>query len=335
MICSEFAELLDRYELLTDAERCELEKHASECEKCQSELEFFKSITSISTSIPLPKAPDTLIDEVNARLDAQRNIRFRPNVRILSTIAACLVLGISVGVNNGFIKKSIDGDSSDGVITETTLATEAPTDEATAVVEQTTETDLTNKKAEATQKAEKDDRDVSEKETAASDKKAEPTSATMPDNTQKPTAKPRTASVSTQAETKESDTPTNETEKPQATQKPAQTTAPIETADNTHNVDEYAVSNKREATVYGYYDTIPSKRSTSVMSDYLYVESEDMGTVVSTMSEMGIKNAEGYYMSSREDFYTLIDTLNDKGVGFDCDLKYNSGDNVSFRLTYN
>ena len=109
MICSEFAELLDRYELLTDAERCELEKHASECEKCQSELEFFKSITSISTSIPLPKAPDTLIDEVNARLDAKPIIRFRPNVRILSTIAACLVLGISVGVNNGFIKKNIDG----------------------------------------------------------------------------------------------------------------------------------------------------------------------------------------------------------------------------------
>ena len=335
MICSEFAELLDKYELLTDAERCEFEKHASECEKCQSELEFFKSITSISTSIPLPKAPDTLIDEVNARLDAKPIIRFRPNVRILSTIAACLVLGISVGVNNGFIKKNIDGDSSDGVITETTLTTEAPTDVATPVVEQKNETDVKHKAGKTTKKAEKEDKDVSENTVATSEKKAEPKSTTIPYNTPKPTSKPHTTLVSTQIETKEPDAPTNETEKPQSTQKPEQTAAPAETTENTHNVDEYAVSNQREATVYGYYDTIPSKRSTSVMSDYLYVESEDMGTVVSTMSEMGIKNAEGYYMSSREDFYTLLDTLNDKGVGFDCDLKYNSGDNVSFRLTYN
>lgn len=335
MICSEFAELLDRYELLTDAERCELEKHASECEKCKSELEFFKSITSISTLIPLPKAPDTLIDEVNARLDAKPIIRFRPNVRILSTIAACLVLGISVGVNNGFIKKNIDGDSSDGVITETTLTTEVPTDVVTPVVEQKADTDTTNKKAEAAQKAQKEDRAVSEKETAAPEIKAEPKPTKVPDKTPKPTSKPNTAYVPTQADTKNSALSTNATEKPQSTQKPEQTAAPAETTENTHNVDEYAVSNQREATVYGYYDTIPSKRSTSVMSDYLYVESEDMGTVVSTMSEMGIKNAEGYYMSSREDFYTLIDTLNDKGVGLDCDLKYNSGDNVSFRLTYN
>ena len=335
MICSEFAELLDRYELLTDAERCELEKHASECEKCKSELEFFKSITSISTSIPLPKAPDTLIGEVNARLDAKPIIRFRPNVRILSTIAACLVLGISVGVNNGFIKKNIDGDSSDGVITETTLTTEVPTDEATPVVEQKADTDTTNKKTGTPHKAQKEDRAVSGKETAAPEIKAEPKPTKVPDKTPKPTSKPSTAYVPTQAETKNSDLSTNATEKPQSTQKPEQTVAPAETTENTHNVDEYAVSNQREATVYGYYDTIPSKRSTSVMSDYLYVESEDMGTVVSTMSEMGIKNAEGYYMSSREDFYTLIDTLNDKGVGLDCDLKYNSGDNVSFRLTYN
>ena len=57
MTCSEFMDMLDNYELLTDSQREELKIHTSECEACCKEFEFFQSIISISSQIPVPKAP--------------------------------------------------------------------------------------------------------------------------------------------------------------------------------------------------------------------------------------------------------------------------------------
>ena len=112
MICSEFFELLDNYESLTDEQRTEMEKHTAECETCRKELEFFKSVIQVSASIPSPKAPATLIDKVNAKLDAEKTVvvGFRWNFRVLSTVAACLAIGLAVGINNGYIKETITNE---------------------------------------------------------------------------------------------------------------------------------------------------------------------------------------------------------------------------------
>ena len=131
MTCSEFMDMLDNYEMLTDSHRIELEKHMQQCEACRKEFEFFQSIISISSQIPVPKAPKSLIDDVNAELDKKRTpfILLKSNLRVLSTVAACLAVGLAVGLNNGYIKKSINNNENDGIITETTLtATEQPTD---------------------------------------------------------------------------------------------------------------------------------------------------------------------------------------------------------------
>ena len=72
MICAEFLELLDSYESLTDEQRAEIEKHTAECETCRKEFEFFKSVISNLSTIPSPKAPASLIDNVNAKLDAEK-----------------------------------------------------------------------------------------------------------------------------------------------------------------------------------------------------------------------------------------------------------------------
>ena len=69
MICSEFRELLDRYESIDELDRECMDAHCDFCDDCRSEMEFFKSITAISASIPCPTPPKTLIAEVNAKLD--------------------------------------------------------------------------------------------------------------------------------------------------------------------------------------------------------------------------------------------------------------------------
>ena len=51
MTCSEFMDMLDNYELLTDSQREELKIHTSECEACRKEFEFFQSIISITSQI--------------------------------------------------------------------------------------------------------------------------------------------------------------------------------------------------------------------------------------------------------------------------------------------
>ncbi|MEE0410962.1 MAG: hypothetical protein UD759_09285, partial [Clostridia bacterium] len=127
MICSEFFALLDNYESITDEQRAEMEKHTAECETCRKELEFFKSVMCNLASIPTPEAPKTLIDKVNAKLDAEKPVvvGFKWNFRVLSTVAACLAIGLAVGINNGYIKDAITGNGTDGIINETVVTTEA------------------------------------------------------------------------------------------------------------------------------------------------------------------------------------------------------------------
>ncbi len=312
MICSEFFELLDSYESITDEQRIEMEKHTAECETCRKELEFFKSVISVSASIPTPEAPKTLIDKVNAKLDTEKPVvvGFKWNFRVLSTVAACLAIGLAVGINNGYIKDAITDNSTDGVISQTVAQTpdagEAPLEDPVAP-ETETVTEKPAVKADETIKP-------AVRETAKAEAKA----------TEKPVVTATKAPVETEAP------------KPGKTQTvPAQTEAPAPTPDNEQNVEDYQIKTDGPQIAYGRYNVESARRTSVEFSDYLHVESDDMGAVVSTMSEMGVKNSGGYYMTSRQNFYALMDTLNDKGVGYECDLKYNSGENISFRLTYN
>ncbi len=307
MICSDFCNLLDNYESLSDEQRIEMENHISECETCRKEYEFFKSIISISASIPLPKAPDTLIDKVNAKLDAEsaRPVKIRWNFRVLSTVAACLAVGLAVGINNGYIKDNIENADTDGVIKETVVSTQKP-EEAPIVADTDKAIEVKGQPKSETESAEDSTPKPQETE------KSESTVRLAPSVKPSPTEAPA---------------PVKTTQEPVATQAPS--------PEPTTVVDSYSIKEEGSKTAYRYYELDRSHEFKSPMSDYLHVESNDMGAVVSTMSEMGIKYGSGYYMTPRENFYAFIERLESKGIEYDCDIRYSSGDGIVFRLTYN
>lgn len=309
MICSEFFELLDNYESITDEQRIAMEKHTAECETCRKELEFFKSVIQISASIPSPKAPETLIDKVNAKLDAEKTavIGFRWNFRVLSTVAACLAIGLAVGINNGYIKETITDNGTDGVISETVVST--PEDADVPAKEVISETEASVSEPAKVEKT---------------DAKTVVSKTTKAQNTQAAVATATKAPVKTGAQKADQpDTP------------PVETAAPAPTPDSVQNVEDYQIKDDGPQIAYGYYSVESTRRRPSAISDYLHVQSDDMGAVVSTMSEMGFKYSSGYYMTSRQNFYEFINRLDNNGVGYSCDLRYSSGDNISFKLTYN
>ncbi len=301
MVCSEFLEMLDNYELLTDSQRMELEKHICECESCKNEYAMFMSIVKATSSIPMPKAPKSLIDDVNARIDSEKPtvIGFKPNLRILSTVAACLAIGLAVGINNGYIRKNIEPKNTDGVISEVVeTATEPP-----EVIE--------------TAEPEPEITSVETKEDVA-----EPiVTQAVEENTVKPTNTPATS------------TPTA-TQK--ATSTPTPTTEPIQTQSPTATpyVNEYEVEEGDIPEEYAHRQRFSSSNIRTQFSDYLYVDSEDMGAVISAMSELGFEVSGGYYMGTRSDFYELMNMLSERGISYECTLKYNTGDNVAFNLQY-
>lgn len=313
MICGEFCELLDNYESLSEKDRTEMENHASKCETCRSEYEFFKSIISISSSIPSPKAPDTLIDKVNAKLDAEAaaSKRFGLNLRIISGVAACLAIGLAVGVNNGYIKEHIENTDTDGVISEKVVSTAEEKDYPVKTSETVEET-ASVKMPVPTAETEKTNSESVGKYTVSGDIKQTAEVKPTVQKEEKPSV-----SGDTQTDTAETEAPTE--------RKPEPTTA----------VDSYAIRYDGSQIAYGYYNTEKKQRTPNAISDYLQVESNDMGTVVSTMSEMGFKYGKGYYMTSRDNFYAFIGRLDSEGVAYECDLRYNSGDDISFRLMYN
>lgn len=325
MTCSEFMDMLDNYELLTDSQRIELEKHMQQCEACRKEFEFFQSIISISSQIPVPKAPKSLIDDVNAELDQKRTpfILLKSNLRVLSTVAACLAVGLAVGLNNGYIKKSIDNNENDGIISETTLtATEQPTD--TPVDVPVAEIEDIGEKTELTVVTGTAKPHDAVKSTQI------PTQTPVSSATEKPD-KTQTLSTPKPDKTQTPSTPKPTPEKAQTQDVPTQ--VPVVTAEPVPDVNAYEIADKpKEEYAYNRRNSLNKTKST--FTDYLYVESEDMGAVVSTMSEMGFKVSGGYYMGSRADFYALMDRLSEQGIGYECSLKYNSGDDIAFSLQY-
>ena len=335
MICSEFMQLLDSYETLDENQRMSLELHSAQCEACHKELEFFKSIIKTSATIPCPKPPKTLISDINAALDSEpvvtgMFIKLRENIRNYATVAACLVVGIVVGINGGYIKERLSDNSTEGVIKETVVA---ETDSATDNAVKANQTDVPKAETNAEKTVKPETTDEKPASSVAKGNKATT-------NTQKP----QTA-VQTQVP---------------ATVKPLQTVSPRTEQDNsktdryvisqgnyylpdnegsdvaepvtTPNVNEYSIADKGSEVAYYNFPLDGSSKSSS--NDYLRVSGDDMGAVVSIMSELGVASEDGYYTTSRANFYRLIDRLDAQNIGYVYDLRSSSGDKVLFKLRY-
>ncbi len=132
MDCLKFAQMLDSYTNLTAEQISELEQHAAACESCRKELEFFRMITDTASSLVSPSPPPDLIDKINGRIDSEPSRgafetvigNIRSNIRQYAMAAACLVVGIVVGVNGKMLSDRISGADKDGVISQQTVTSD-------------------------------------------------------------------------------------------------------------------------------------------------------------------------------------------------------------------
>lgn len=323
MNCSEFRELLDRYESIDELDRECMDAHCDFCDECRNEMEFFKSITAISASIPCPAPPKTLIAEVNARLDkmavAPVGGRTRSwNIKQYATLAACLAVGIAVGVNGGYIKNRLAGNSGDDVITETVTVTEngvRGTDVGVETVVKTQAPD-TNKATKVSDGKVRDDKPASSAENQEAITNSNNKTENTPATTVKPVATPETTPAVSTAPEK------------------VDTVASVDPApETTPSVNDYAMVGEGRAVAYYSVGTRDSA-SKGAIADYILISAEDMGEVFSIMSEMGVSSSDGYYMTNRTDFYLMLDRFDAEGIEYDYQLIHNTGKNIVFKLRY-
>lgn len=116
MDCGTFLEMLDNYANLTKDEMLMLEEHAASCESCGKELEFFRSVINVTASLPELDPPADMLERINAELDGQAKpllllnrvyYNVRTHVKQYSTVAACLLVGLIVGLNNSSISNML------------------------------------------------------------------------------------------------------------------------------------------------------------------------------------------------------------------------------------
>lgn len=338
MICSDFNKLLDSYETLNENQLENLNSHAAECENCRNELNFFKSIIETSASIPNPVPPKSLIDEVNKRLDASSNIgtireekpRFWSNMQGFATIAACLAVGLTVGLNAGYIKNSLKDNSESGVIKEVVTDDNAGTD-----VPQKSEDNATESKTQHEAQPKTQNTKTVDKGTKADEKPASKADAPAVAEDKKDTA----AVVSvTEKPHKDNNVPipAKDTENSYISQEANNKPEAPATAEPTGAPDVSGYSIDEPATIaFGYYNAPRETKVKYITADYLLVNGEDMGAVVSIMSEMGVVCSQGFYMTPRANFYALLNRFDEEGIIYAYDLNYNSSDNIAFELRYN
>ena len=268
MICSEFRELLDRYESIDELDRECMDAHCDFCDDCRNEMEFFKSITAISASIPCPAPPKTLIAEVNAKLDkmAVAPVGGRTkswSIKQYATLAACLAVGIAVGVNGGYIKDRLSDNSGDDVISETVVVTGTDNNETEVAVEnidiEAAETE-TEKATKVSDDKVKDDIPASSVE----NQKTKTDSNNKTENTPAATVKPVATPDATPA------TP----ETPEKVEDVAVAPEP----ETTPSVNDYAMVGEGKTVAYytvGTHNCV----SKGAIVDYVLVSDDDMGAV--------------------------------------------------------
>ncbi len=347
MICSEFRELLDRYESIDELDRECMDAHCDFCDDCRNEMEFFKSITAISASIPCPAPPKTLIAEVNAKLDkmAVAPVGGRTkswSIKQYATLAACLAVGIAVGVNGGYIKDRLSDNSGDDVISETVTVTEAgntTTDVAVDNMDVETAVAETEKATRVSDGKVRDDKPASSAETQKtipdSKNKTEKAPITTVESDKAPVVKPDAKPVTTPVVNPE----TTPVAIPDVTPATPQTPEKVEDVavapvpETTPSVNDYAMVGEGKAVAYYSVGTRDSA-SKGAIADYILISDEDMGAVFSIMSEMGVSSSDGYYMTNRTDFYQMLDRFDAEGIEYDYQLIHNTGKNIVFKLRY-
>lgn len=123
MDCNMFREMLDNYENLTEEEKLNMAEHTAVCEECREEFDFFMSIMNSVKTLPEMEVPDDFLENVNKRIDAEvkgdKIIRMiRKNWKQYSTVAACLIVAVVIGVNSDMLVSKMTPEDNGIVISE-------------------------------------------------------------------------------------------------------------------------------------------------------------------------------------------------------------------------
>lgn len=137
MDCSQFRKYLDNYENLDDLQLKMLYDHAEVCEECRRELEFFNSIMKTVASVPVPEMPVDFIEQVNKKIDDEPEKKgfiynFSDISKKYAAVAACVAIGLVVGLNKTDIEDKLNGNDDSGVI-QSVVTTAVPASEPTPV----------------------------------------------------------------------------------------------------------------------------------------------------------------------------------------------------------
>lgn len=359
MNCSGFRELLDNYEGLDEIQLNELEKHTEQCAECRRELEFFKSIIQTTASIPMVDPPKDLLDRINERIDSESASAhtvsrivygIRDNARRYASIAACLMVGLAVGVNSEYIKDRLTDNKDGGVISTTVHDTkESSTDEpGTAVPAETEASDEV--RSETTKKPAKKKKPVSSfkpKVNAIPAKTAAPSRQNTPTVIPKPAVEAKATEAAIPAVTEAAASATEQATPnvtvrslgnykivqsytlPQEETAAAETEAPTEITD----VESYALRTESYQIATSNYSTqVNSVSPEQTISDKIIIGAADAETVSGFMSRLGITYNNGYYMTSMNKFYELLMLMDEAGIAHDYVQQYSTDAKITFKL---
>lgn len=375
MDCQKFSAMLDSYANLDDEQIKELEEHAMNCKKCRLELEFFRSIISTAADLPTIEPPADLLSRINDELDKQnshigvrtidritRNVRV--NIRRYATAAACLLVGVIVGLNSGMIIDSLEGKDSGGVIREQVDRTSGTSESEIAPSEENTVsvTEAVPKMPLATSvplsptdmpvnKESENKTSVSDMTPKSSGDVFTPVQTSKPGSEKKPvwTAPAETSVVSTAAPV---------TTEPPVISEPVKEPEPKADESNKyvmsseyHMPDEYSYNGEKDVTEeevteqpgvesyslateeaeYSYVDESTASRSANINPGQLIIDVSSVDRVVSIMNELGVENSGVAYVASADIFYALLDRLEAAGIEYSY-TQNDSGDNISFKI---
>lgn len=381
MDCKKFAAMLDSYADLSDEQLRELEEHAMNCEQCREELDFYRSIMNTAASLPTIEPPEDLLSRINDEIDKQnthvRNrvfnsivLNIRTNIRHYATAAACLLVGVVVGLNGRMISDLLSGNDSDGVIrekvskVEETSAPDGYVPESEAVPEVSAapshqeqsntvpETDHEKTTAEPNQNVSQPMRKVERSNSSSAPLISQQPVASVSSEWSAPVVTVRPAQstetetaapVSSQEVNSESEGAgdynnadkyviTQEYHMPDEYAHSGETQEPGNEATEQPGVESYSIAGLDEQSEYGYADeTRAASASVRVVPDQLIIESGSVDEVVSIMNALSIENTGVAYVASTSTFYTLLEKLDAAGINYSY-AQNSESDKVSFKI---
>lgn len=374
MKCSEFAQLLDNYANLDQKQLDELEQHAAECDKCREELEFFRMITETTASLASPIPPSDLIDKINDRIDNEPKQRIfvsvmeniRVNLRHYAMVAACLVVGVIVGLNSKMMNERISGTDNDGIIKSEIHTSENGTDQVSEngtgsvsgpvltpqLPEPTASTDKdhsnTNTVIPETDNSVNKGRSVAESSAPVPARnESSGYSYNVPQRAALATAQPETQQQSaandvqytqpaTNADNITAASATTETVPEQSNDVytverdgyhlPEETQETVSEG-TVNEVESYSLAQNENTEEYGY-----SVQNSDVSPDQLAVSYDDADRVISILSEFSIENNGEACIASSADFDVFLSELDAEGIEYNYIPRGGAGDTVVFRI---